>query len=235
MGEAVKLIEVHDLHKAYHQDTLEVPVLAGIDLSIGKGEVVALIGPSGSGKSTLLNVLGCLDRPSSGTYLLGGRDVSTLTRAEQAWVRLHYLGFVFQGFHLLSSASALENVALPLFYGGVGRKEREERARELLERVGLGDRLDHRPNQLSGGQRQRVAIARALANRPRLLLADEPTGALDTHSGEEVLRLLEELHDESGLSMLIVTHDPKVARRAKRVIAMQDGRVVDDRREPAHA
>jgi ABC-type lipoprotein export system ATPase subunit len=150
-------------------------------------------------------------------------------------VRLHYLGFVFQGFHLLSSASALENVALPLFYAGVSRKEREERARELLVRVGLGERLDHRPNQLSGGQRQRVAIARALANRPRLLLADEPTGALDTHSGEEVLRLLAELHDESGLSMLIVTHDAKVARSAKRVISMQDGRVVDDQQEAARA
>ncbi|MFT3926797.1 MAG: ABC transporter ATP-binding protein [Myxococcales bacterium] len=223
-----KLIEVRGLHKVYMQDTLEVPVLSGIELSIGKGEVVALVGPSGSGKSTLLNLLGCLDRPTSGHYFLGGRDVSLLTRAEQAWVRLHYLGFVFQGFHLLPTASALENVALPLFYAGVDKREREERARVLLTRVGLGERCDHRPNQLSGGQRQRVAIARALANRPRLLLADEPTGALDQHSGEEVLGLLDELHNETGLSMLIVTHDAKVARTAKRVIVLRDGRIIRD-------
>ncbi len=224
------LIEVRDLHKAYVQDALEVPVLSGIELHVAQGEVVALMGPSGSGKSTLLNVLGCLDRPTRGKYLLGGRDVSTLSRAEQAWVRLHYLGFVFQGFHLLSTASALENVAMPLFYAGIEKKEREERARELLGRVGLGERVDHRPNQLSGGQRQRVAIARALANRPRLLLADEPTGALDTHSGEEVLALLAQLHEESGLSMLIVTHDAKVARTAKRVITLRDGVIVSDQK-----
>jgi putative ABC transport system ATP-binding protein len=223
-----KLIEVRGLRKIYMQDTLEVPVLSGIELSIGKGEVVALMGPSGSGKSTLLNVLGCLDRPTGGHYFLGGRDVSLLTRAEQAWVRLHYLGFIFQGFHLLPSASALENVALPLFYAGVGKKEREARAHELLSRVGLGERVDHRPNQLSGGQRQRVAIARALANKPRLLLADEPTGALDQHSGEEVLALLHELHDETGLSMLIVTHDAKVARTTKRVIVLRDGQIIRD-------
>lgn len=228
------LIDVRDLHKVYKQDTLEVPVLSGIDLTVEFGEVVALMGPSGSGKSTLLNVLGCLDRPTRGTYWLGGRDVSTLSRTEQAWVRLHYLGFVFQGFHLLPTATALENVALPLYYAGVDRAEREARARVLLERVGLGDRLDHRPNQLSGGQRQRVAIARALANRPRLLLADEPTGALDTHSGDEVLALLRELHEESGLSMVIVTHDAKVARTAKRTIVLQDGRILDDLREGMH-
>ncbi len=224
------LIEVRDLHKVYMQEDMAVPVLRGIGLRVGQGEVVALMGPSGSGKSTLLNVLGCLDRPSGGHYFLGGRDVSTLSRSEQAWVRLHYLGFVFQGFHLLPTASALENVALPLFYAGVSKKEREERARELLGRVGLGERVDHRPNQLSGGQRQRVAIARALANRPRLLLADEPTGALDTHSGDEVLALLAELHEETGLSMLIVTHDAKVARTAKRVITLRDGVIVSDQK-----
>lgn len=229
------LIEVQGLHKAYVQDTLEVPVLSGIELVVGQGEVVALMGPSGSGKSTLLNVLGCLDRPTRGKYLLGGRDVSTLSRAEQAWVRLHYLGFVFQGFHLLSTASALENVAMPLYYAGVDKREREERARELLGRVGLGERVDHRPNQLSGGQRQRVAIARALANRPRLLLADEPTGALDTHSGDEVLALLAQLHAETGLSMLIVTHDAKVARTAKRVITLRDGVIVSDQKGGADA
>jgi len=231
MGDAArvdKLIEVRGLHKVYMQDTLEVPVLSGIDVSIGRGEVVALVGPSGSGKSTLLNVLGCLDRPTRGKYFLGGRDVSLLTRAEQAWVRLHYLGFVFQGFHLLPTATALENVAMPLYYAGVDKHEREERSRALLTRVGLGERVDHRPNQLSGGQRQRVAIARALANRPRLLLADEPTGALDQHSGEEVLKLLAELHDETGLSLLIVTHDAKVARTAKRVIVLRDGQIIRD-------
>jgi ABC-type lipoprotein export system ATPase subunit len=234
-GDSHALIAVRNLRKVYMQDTLEVPVLSGIELEIGRGEVVALMGPSGSGKSTLLNVLGCLDRPTSGHYFLGGRDVSTLTRAEQAWVRLHYLGFVFQGFHLLPSASALENVAMPLYYAGVDKAEREARARELLTRVGLGERVGHRPNQLSGGQRQRVAIARALANRPRLLLADEPTGALDTHSGDEVLALLGELHEESGLSMLIVTHDAKVARTAKRVIVLRDGEIVEDRKENLHA
>jgi putative ABC transport system ATP-binding protein len=198
------------------------------DATVPGGEVTAVMGPSGSGKSTLLNVLGCLDRPTSGQYFLGGRDVALLTRAEQAWVRLHYLGFIFQGFHLLPTASALENVALPLFYAGVDKKEREARAHALLSRVGLGDRVDHRPNQLSGGQRQRVAIARALANRPRLLLADEPTGALDQHSGEEVLSLLHELHEETGLSMLIVTHDAKVARTTKRVIVLRDGHIIRD-------
>jgi putative ABC transport system ATP-binding protein len=204
-------------------------------MAIGKSEVVAMMGPSGSGKSTLLNILGCLDRPTSGRYVLGGRDVSTLTREEQAWVRLHYLGFIFQGFHLINDNSVLENVAMPLFYAGVQRKEREERAAELCRRVGLGDRLDHRPNQLSGGQRQRVAIARALSNSPRLLLADEPTGALDTKTGEEVLALLHGLHEETGLTILLVTHDPEVARSAQRVIRMRDGRVVSDEEEEAHA
>jgi putative ABC transport system ATP-binding protein len=184
------LVEVRDLYKIYRQDTLEVPVLRGVDFSIAQGEMVALMGPSGSGKSTLLNILGCLDRPTRGQYLLGKRDVSSLTRAEQAWVRLHYLGFIFQAFHLLGDSSVLENVAMPLFYAGVSPKERTARASELLARVGLGDRMSHRPNQLSGGQRQRVAIARALVNRPRVLLADEPTGALDTRTGEEVLALV---------------------------------------------
>jgi putative ABC transport system ATP-binding protein len=229
------LVEVSDLHKAYELGDLRVPVLLGVDMVVHSGEIVAMMGPSGSGKSTLLNILGCLDRPSSGRYVLGGRDVSTLTREEQAWVRLHYLGFIFQGFHLLPDSTVLENVALPLFYAGLKKREREERAAELCRRVGLGDRLDHRPNQLSGGQRQRVAIARALANKPRLLLADEPTGALDTRTGEEVLALLHELHDETGLSVLIVTHDSEVAETADRVIRMRDGKVVSDHEEKAHA
>jgi putative ABC transport system ATP-binding protein len=229
------LIEIADLHKIYRQDTLEVAVLRGVDFAIAQGEMVALMGPSGSGKSTLLNILGCLDRPSRGRYALGGRDVSTLTRTEQAWVRLHYLGFIFQAFHLVGDSSVLENVEMPLFYSGVAPKERKQRAEQLLERVGLKERMDHRPNQLSGGQRQRVAIARALVNRPRVLLADEPTGALDTRTGHEVLALLHELHKETGLTILLVTHDPEVARSADRIIHVRDGRIVSEEEVHAHA
>jgi ABC-type lipoprotein export system ATPase subunit len=229
------LIEIADLHKIYRQDTLEVAVLRGVDFAIAPGEMVALMGPSGSGKSTLLNILGCLDRPSSGRYILGGRDVSTLTRTEQAWVRLHYLGFIFQAFHLVGDSSVLENVEMPLFYAGVAPKERKARAEELLARVGLEERMDHRPNQLSGGQRQRVAIARALINRPRVLLADEPTGALDTRTGHEVLTLLHELHAETGLTILLVTHDAEVARSADRIIHVRDGRIVSEAEAHAHA
>jgi putative ABC transport system ATP-binding protein len=228
------LIEVTDLRKTYDVGAVKVPVLSGVDLSLRSREVVALMGPSGSGKSTLLNILGCLDRPTSGRYVLGGRDVSQLTRAEQAWVRLHYVGFIFQGFHLLPDSTVLENVALPCFYAGMRRSEREQWAEELCRRVGLADRLHHRPSQLSGGQRQRVAIARALANRPRLLLADEPTGALDTRTGAEVLALLQQLHDEAGLAMLLVTHDPEVAASAQRVVRVRDGRVVTADKEDTH-
>lgn len=229
------VVEIQDLHKVYGEASLHVPVLRGVDLRIEAGEVVALMGPSGSGKSTLLNILGCLDRPTSGRYVLGGRDVSTLTRSEQAWVRLHYIGFVFQAFHLLGDASVLENVALPLYYAGVPRREREARARALLDRVGLSDRLEHRPNQLSGGQRQRVAIARSLANDPRLLLADEPTGALDTRTGEEVLELLSSIHAESGLTMILVTHDDEVAQFAKRTVRIRDGLIEREQADEPHA
>ncbi len=222
------LIDIKKLHKVYDLDEVKVSVLRGVDFTITQGEVVALMGPSGSGKSTLLNILGCLDRPTSGQYILGGRDVSTLSRAEQAWVRLHYLGFIFQAFHLLSDATVLENVSMPMFYAGLGPQERAERAAALLTRVGLGDRLDHRPSQLSGGQRQRVAIARSLANRPSVLLADEPTGALDTKTGHEVLALLHELHEETGLTILLVTHDAEVAASAQRIIRVLDGRIVSD-------
>jgi ABC-type lipoprotein export system ATPase subunit len=229
------LIEIADLHKTYSLDALAVAVLRGVNFAITQGEMVALMGPSGSGKSTLLNILGCLDRPSRGRYSLGGRDVSTLTRTEQAWVRLHYLGFIFQAFHLVGDSSVLENVEMPLFYAGVAPKERKRRAEELLLRVGLAERMDHRPNQLSGGQRQRVAIARALINRPRVLLADEPTGALDTRTGHEVLALLHELHAETGLTILLVTHDGEVAKSADRVIHVRDGLIVSEEEAQAHA
>jgi putative ABC transport system ATP-binding protein len=227
-------IEIQRMLKEYGSGDNRVPVLRGVDLTIERGEIVALMGPSGSGKSTLLNILGCLDRPTRGKYLLGGRDVSKLSRAEQAWVRLHYLGFIFQSFHLLGDSTVLENVAVPLFYAGVGREEREARAMKYIERVGLKERVTHRPSELSGGQRQRVAIARALVNQPKVLLADEPTGALDTPTGIEVLALLKELHQETGLTMVLVTHDQEVADVAHRTIYMRDGHVVA-REEVVHA
>jgi putative ABC transport system ATP-binding protein len=221
------IIEVRALHKSYGGAEAGVPVLRGVDLSVSAGQVVALRGPSGSGKSTLLNILGCLDRPSSGRYWLGGSDVSALGREEQAWVRLNYLGFVFQSFHLLPHSNALENVLLPLHYTGRNKRLALESGLELLHRVGLSHRLDHRPAQLSGGERQRVAIARALINNPRVLLADEPTGALDTRSGAEIMQLLLELQRERGMSIVLVTHDPKVASSADRQVFMLDGRIVD--------
>ncbi|MEY4576570.1 MAG: hypothetical protein RL701_1273 [Pseudomonadota bacterium] len=225
---AFPMIELRSVHKEFDEGALNLPVLRGIDFEIAQGEVVALLGPSGCGKSTLLNILGCLDRPTNGEYLLLGRDVSRLTRAEEAWVRLHHIGFVFQSFHLIGHASALENVALPLFYAGVSRSEREERAAAMLARVGLADRLDHRPNQLSGGQRQRTAIARACVMHPKLLLADEPTGALDTRSGHEVMSLLSDLHAETGMTVVIVTHDPQVAAATLRRIEMRDGKLISE-------
>lgn len=221
------VIETRALTKVYPNSVGGVPVLAGVDLSIAHGEIVALRGPSGSGKSTLLNILGCLDRPTRGAYVLGGSDVSALTREEQAWVRLHYIGFIFQSFHLLSHATALENVVLPLHYAGVGRSRAEAAGRELLARVGLSHRHEHFPAQLSGGERQRVAIARALTSRPPVVLADEPTGALDTKTGAEIMRLLLELRDERQTSIILVTHDPEVAEYADRQIFLRDGRVVD--------
>ncbi|HEX5657486.1 MAG TPA: ABC transporter ATP-binding protein [Polyangiales bacterium] len=230
---AIAEIEIQKMVKEYGAGDNRVPVLRGVDVTIPRGEIVALMGPSGSGKSTLLNILGCLDRPTRGKYLLGGRDVSKLTRGEQAWVRLHYLGFIFQSFHLLGDSTVLENVSVPLFYAGVSREEREARAMKYIERVGLKERITHRPSELSGGQRQRVAIARALVNQPKVLLADEPTGALDTPTGIEVLNLLKELHQETGLTMVLVTHDQDVADVAHRTIYMRDGHVVD--REVAHA
>lgn len=209
------------------------PVLDDVSIDVASGEIVALMGPSGSGKSTLMNILGCLDGPTRGTYSLGGRDVSTLTVRERAWVRLHYIGFIFQSFHLIGDHTVLENVTLPLYYAGVDRHEREARAVELIERVGLGHRLGHRPAQLSGGEKQRVAIARAVSGQPRLLLADEPTGALDTRTGNEVMELLLELYDARALTLIIVTHDPEIAEYCHRQIFLRDGKVVSDGR--AHA
>ena len=206
----------------------EQPVYALVDVSerIGAGEYVSLMGPSGSGKSTLLNVLGCLDRPTSGVYALDGREVQTLPDAELTAIRRHEIGFVFQFFHLVPRLTAAANVELPMVFAGVAREERAARVAEALAAVGLTDRAHHKPEQLSGGQRQRVAIARAIIMRPRLLLADEPTGNLDSASGEQVIELLEELNAH-GLTLIVVTHDPNVARRAERVLVLADGRIVE--------
>lgn len=223
------VICIRGLVKVYGAGDLEIRVLDGLDLDIQRGEVVALCGPSGSGKSTLLNIVGCLDRPTSGRYWLDGEDVSTYGRGEQADVRLRRLGFIFQSFHLLSDQTALENVMLPLQYARVPPAERRQRAASMLEQVELGDRLDHRPSQLSGGQKQRVAIARALVSEPSLLLADEPTGALDTRTGRSVLELLDRLHRERGLTVVMVTHDGGVADWAHRRIDLLDGRIVPAR------
>jgi putative ABC transport system ATP-binding protein len=204
----------------------QINALDGLDCTIDKGEYVALMGPSGSGKSTLMNVIGCLDSPSSGTYLLNGTNVSTMTDDDLATVRNVEIGFVFQSFNLLPRTSALENVALPLVYAGVAKKERLERAQLVLEKVGLGDRGDHKPNELSGGQRQRVAIARALINNPSIVLADEPTGNLDSKSSLEIMALFEEIHAE-GNTVVMVTHEEDIAKYAKRTIRMIDGKMAN--------
>jgi putative ABC transport system ATP-binding protein len=219
------VVDAQHLSKVHGSNGTLVQALVDVNFELAQREFVALRGPSGSGKSTLLSILGCLDRPTSGRYLLGGTDVSALDRGMRAWVRLHYLGFVFQSFHLIPDCTALENVVLPLHYAGVPRAEREARAASLLERVGLGARAGHVPAQLSGGERQRVAIARSLACRPPLLLADEPTGALDTHTGNEILDLLLSLREKEGVTVLLVTHDPAIAARADRQVFICDGRL----------
>jgi putative ABC transport system ATP-binding protein len=218
-------IVAENVSRTYELGGVSVPALRGVSLSVGEGDYVAIVGTSGSGKSTLMHLLGGLDRPSGGTLLIGGRDVATLAPAELARVRNEVIGFVFQSFHLLPRTTARDNVALPLVYRGTARRERRARAAELLERVGLGHRIDHRPNQMSGGEQQRVAIARALVTGPSVLLADEPTGNLDTTTGESVLSLLESLNAD-GVAVVLVTHDRDVAARARRRIEMRDGSIV---------
>jgi putative ABC transport system ATP-binding protein len=221
------IIDMNAIRKTYDTGKVKVEALKGIDLVVEKGEFVAIVGPSGSGKSTLMNLVGCLDTPSEGRYLLGGEDVSTFTRDELADVRNRRVGFVFQGFNLLPQISAFENVELPLLFGGVAPKKRKERVEELLGKVGLTDRMDHKPTELSGGQMQRVAIARALAMKPDVILADEPTGNLDTSSGGDIMGLFTELWQQ-GSTLVVITHDMGLARRAGRIVEIRDGRIVRD-------
>jgi putative ABC transport system ATP-binding protein len=221
------MIRTEQLRKMYQMGKVAVEALRGVDLRIDRGEHVAILGPSGSGKSTLMHLIGCLDTPSTGRYWLDGKPVEGLSRNQLALVRNHKIGFVFQSFNLLAHATALGNVELPLIYQGMNRRQRRQRAAALLERVGLGDRTEHRPNEMSGGQRQRVVLARALATEPDLILADEPTGNLDTASGQEVVRLFEQLVSE-GKTVIVVTHDLEIARRARRIIRLRDGRVEED-------
>jgi len=224
------LIELRQLGRVYQTGDTEFAALRGVDLDIDRGEFVAISGSSGSGKSTLMNILGCLDSPTHGSYLLGGRDVAKLSRVELAKVRNEFIGFVFQNFNLLSRTSALENVELPLIYARVPPAERRVRAREALERVGLGHRAGHTPSQLSGGQQQRVAIARALVTRPPLILADEPTGNLDSATSIDIMRLLTELQ-QSGITIVFVTHEPDIAGYAARKILVKDGSIISDQRQ----
>lgn len=221
------VIDINGIGKTYKIGEVVVNALVSVDLKIDRGEYVALMGPSGSGKSTLMNILGCLDTPSRGSYKLNGTDVSHMTDNELAEIRNKEIGFIFQTFNLLARNSSLENVALPLVYSGIGKTERLAKAKQSLESVGLGDRVEHKPNELSGGQRQRVAIARALVNSPAIILADEPTGNLDTKTSHEIMDLLEEIH-QKGNTVIIVTHEEDIAKRAKRIVRLRDGVIESD-------
>lgn len=221
------VIDIQGITKTYVNGKLSVPVLHGIDLQVNKGEFVSIMGPSGSGKSTFMNILGCLDRPMTGSYRLNGDEVATLSDDELAFVRNKQIGFVFQSFNLLTKLTAVENVALPMIYAGMDKKTRNERAAALLASVGLGDRMDHLPSELSGGQRQRVAIARALANNPAIIMADEPTGNLDSKSTIDVMNIFRGLYDE-GRTIILVTHEPEIATYASRNVVLRDGLIVED-------
>ena len=220
------ILNLQNIYKDYQQEKLVVPVLKDVSLTVEEGEYVAIMGPSGSGKTTLMNIIGCLDRPTSGTYELAGENVLKLKDRELSDLRLKSIGFVFQSFQLMPRESAVENVALPHSYAGVRKKERRIRATKALERVGLGDRVNFRPTQLSGGQKQRVAIARAMVNHPKILLADEPTGALDSKSGEQIMELFDSLNEE-GVTIVMITHDPRIAAKAKRIVRIIDGEIYE--------
>jgi len=226
------VIEAEGLTRTYRLGKVEVPALRGVSFQVRRGELLSVMGPSGSGKSTLMNVLGCLDQPDSGSYKLDGEAVGQLNDDQLARIRNHSIGFVFQTFNLLARTTALANCELPLLYAGIPPRERKQRAANALEAVGLADRMDHHPNELSGGQQQRVAIARALVNDPAVILADEPTGNLDSKSGIEIMTVLQSLNRDAGITVMIVTHDPFIARHTRRVIRLQDGRIVVD--EPVH-
>lgn len=222
-----KVIEIHNITRDFQLGQETVHVLKGIDLSINKGEYVAIMGPSGSGKSTLMNLLGCLDTPTSGSYVLNGKDASKMSDDELADIRNKEIGFVFQTFNLLPRTTALDNVALPMIYAGASKAERNARAEEVLQNVGLADRMDHKPNQLSGGQRQRVAVGRALVNKPSIILADEPTGNLDSITSLEIMNLFDEIH-AAGNTVILVTHEEEVAEHAHRIIRLKDGNIESD-------
>ncbi|MCD8155057.1 MAG: ABC transporter ATP-binding protein [Clostridiales bacterium] len=222
------ILELRGIYKNYQQGKMLVPVLKNVNFTMEEGEYVAIMGPSGSGKTTLMNIIGCLDQPTEGTFYLDGQDVRKCSENEMSDIRLHKIGFVFQNFHLLSRQSALSNVEMPLNYARVSKKEKRARALKVLDRVGLSDRVNFRPNQLSGGQMQRVAIARAIVNNPRILLADEPTGALDSSSGRQVMELFRSLNEE-GVSVLMITHDPEIAAHAKRIVTIRDGELQEKR------